>query len=190
MPLDEALAARVRAHHLHEISHLQLVRATDDFATVLGRGAFATVYKGVMSGSGETVAVKVDSPGLANKDEKTSQLLEQQYVYEIEILYGNAHPNICALIAHCTDGPTRSLVYEYCSNGNLLDRIAAAKKEYVWPVLTWPERLRIAVGTARGLAFLHSSSPNAIVHRDVKVVFYFLSAVFFFFSHFSRAHRP
>jgi serine/threonine protein kinase len=120
------------------------------------------VYLGKISG--RSVAVKVDSPKLLKENEKTQQMLKQQYVYELTMLYTHAHPNICALIAHCVDGPTRSLVYEYCANGNLRDRIVAKNT----PLLTWPQRLRIAVGIARGLAFLHSASPNPLVHRDVK----------------------
>jgi serine/threonine protein kinase len=150
--------------------HSQLVRATDEFATVLGRGAFATVYLGKIGG--KRVAVKVDSPELLKEGEKTRLMLEQQYIYELTMLYTYSHPNICALIAHCTDGPTRSLVYEYCAKGNLLDRIAAKNT----PLLTWPQRLRITVGIAKGLAFLHSVLPNPLVHRDVKTANILLSA--------------
>jgi serine/threonine protein kinase len=114
---------------------------------------------------GVKVAIKVDSPALLKQTEKTRRMLEKQFVYEVETLYEYRHPNICALIAHCADGPTRSLVYELCEGGNLLDRIAAAKH----PPLTWPQRAKIAVGIARGIGYLHSATPHPIVHRDVKV---------------------
>jgi serine/threonine protein kinase len=160
--IDDSLADQISVHNARAMAHPQLVRATGDFATVLGQGAFATVYLGKIGG--KRVAVKVDSPKLLKEGEKTRLMLEQQYVYELTVLYTYSHPNICELIAHCIDGPTRSLVYEYCANGNLLDRIAAKNT----PLLTWPQRLRITVGIARGLAFLHSALPNPLVHRDVK----------------------
>jgi serine/threonine protein kinase len=113
---------------------------------------------------GVQVAIKVDSPSLLEQPQKMRRMLAQQYVYEVKTLYEYCHPNICALIAHCADGPTRSLVYELCEGGNLLDRIAAVNH----PPLTWPQRVKIAVGIARGIGFLHSATPHPIVHRDVK----------------------
>jgi hypothetical protein len=157
--LDDALFT----YDEYKITHAELEEASGRFGKVLGRGAFATVYLGVLEG--EKVAIKVDSPELLKQDKKTKAILEKQFIYEIETLFAYRHPNICALIAHCTERPSRILVYEFCEGGDLLDRITASTHV----PLTWPQRLRIAVGIARGLAFLHSATPHPIVHRDVKV---------------------
>jgi hypothetical protein len=84
-PMKDEYAARIRAHDMHELAYSQLVQATDDFKTVLGNGAFATVYLGLMSGSGQSVAVKVDSPALADAEEKMREMMELQYVYEVRM---------------------------------------------------------------------------------------------------------
>jgi tRNA A-37 threonylcarbamoyl transferase component Bud32 len=154
----------------YQRTHAELEAASGGFSNVLGQGAFATVYLGTLKG--EKVAIKVDSPALAKADEKTRMLLENQFVYEVRTLLTHQHPNICALIAHCTDGPTRCLVYECCDGGNLFDAIVAVDKA----ALTWVQRVRIAVGIARGLAFLHANKPNPIVHRDVKTTNILLDA--------------
>jgi predicted Ser/Thr protein kinase len=100
---------QVRYHTLQEV--------TGNFAKewVLGEGSFATVYLGQMAG--QKVAVEVDKhvdEGEEQSEEtaKMSKMLEQQFVAELTCLYQYRHPNICALMHHSTDGPTRCLVYE------------------------------------------------------------------------------
>jgi serine/threonine protein kinase len=183
----------------HACTHEQLLRATNNFATVLGKGAFATVYAGRLNG--EKVAVKVeierarrggtDSAVDNAKHAEETRYLMKQYVAEISTLYKYRHPNVCSLLGHCADGPKRALVYEFCPNGDLAQRLAAPADEApnfdsetgepLHPgstpgstgvsgslaPLTWLQRLRIAVGTARGLAYLHAK-PSTLIHRDVK----------------------
>ena len=74
-------------------------------------------------------------------------------------------------MASFTDGPTRALVYDFCANGDLFEYIHAPDK----PALSWAQRLRIAVGTGRGLAYLHSAEPP-VIHRDVKTMNILLDA--------------
>jgi hypothetical protein len=149
--------------HLHDIGYGDLQAATNGFAKerVLGKGGFATVYLGQLAG--QDVAVKVDvqraDEGNAEESAKLAKILKQQFTAEITCLYQYTHPNICALLHHSIDGPTRCLVYEYCPHGALHGNIES---------LSWQQRLRVAVGTGRGLAYLHSATPDPIVHRDVK----------------------
>jgi hypothetical protein len=82
--IDDSLADQISVHNARAMGHPQLVRATGDFATVLGQGAFATVYLGKIGG--KSVAVKVDSPKLLKEGEKIRLVLEQQYAH----CYGDA----------------------------------------------------------------------------------------------------
>jgi hypothetical protein len=160
---SQALTDALHAASKHEIQYKKLRGATGNFAAehVLGEGSFARVFMGCLAG--KKVAVKVDKHlDEGEEDESAAEMikaLEQQFVAELKCLYQYRHPNICALLHHSTDGPTRCLVYEYCANGALWGNIHP---------LTWPQRRRVAVGVARGLAYLHSATPDPIVHRDVK----------------------
>jgi serine/threonine protein kinase len=174
-----AFAGALAASARKERSYKELQQATNHFSTVLGRGGFATVYKGLLKapgrgGAGVSVAVKVDIERPGGGDAELVRMLRIQFTSEISTLYKYRHVNICALLGHCVDGPTRALVYEFCSNGNLSQWLAlCAPHDHTnppaerRPALTWLQRLEIAVGTARGLAYLHSNTPP-IVHRDVK----------------------
>ena len=73
------------------------------------------------------MAVKVEKTIDDLNDAKMSRLLIEQFESELETLYTHAHANICALVGHSEDGPSRALVYEFCANGALYDRIACAK---------------------------------------------------------------
>jgi hypothetical protein len=142
----------------NEIPYEHIRKFTNTFAEVLGKGAFATVFKGVMYR--QEVAVKVDHEV---KDEKMRKFIKHQFVDEINILYKYKHDNLCMLLAHSIDGPTRCLVYEICHNGSIWDRVRDPQA----PVLTWLQRLSLALGSTKALAYLHTFTPPA-VHRDIK----------------------
>jgi hypothetical protein len=136
-PPNQQLKAALNAASEHVLRYDQLRDVTNGFAAnkVLGQGAFATVYLGQLGK--RKVAVKKEKPVVVEEEalEKTLQLLEQQFSSEIQTLYRYHHPNICALLGHAIDGPSRCLVYEYCANGALYGKINP---------LTWPQRLRIS----------------------------------------------
>jgi serine/threonine protein kinase len=145
-------------HDANEIPYSQITVFTNEFAEVLGKGAFATVFKGVMYR--QEVAVKVDHEV---KDEKMRKFIKQQFVDEINTLYKYKHENLCMLLAHSIDGPTRCLVYEICHHGSIWDRLRNDQQ----PSLTWAQRLRLAFGSTKALVYLHTFKPPA-VHRDIK----------------------
>jgi serine/threonine protein kinase len=91
---------------------------------------------------------------------------EREFRVEVDILSRLDHPNLVSLIGYCADGKHRFLVYEYMQRGNLQDHLNGIGEEK----MEWPMRLRVAIGAARGLAYLHSSSAVGIpiVHRDFK----------------------
>nr|XP_043619470.1 probable receptor-like serine/threonine-protein kinase At4g34500 [Erigeron canadensis] len=141
----------------HGLSELEV--ATNNFAVenVIGEGGYGIVYRGVLR-DGSVVAVKnlLNNKGQAEKEFKV----------EVEAIGKVRHKNLVGLIGFCADGAKRLLVYEYVDNGNLEQWLHGD----VGPVspLTWDIRMKIAVGTAKGLAYLHEGLEPKVVHRDVK----------------------
>lgn len=140
----------------------EMEEATCTFSdeNLLGKGGFGRVYKGTLH-SGEVVAIKkMELPPFKAAEG------EHEFRVEVDILSRLDHPNLVSLIGYCADGKHRFLVYEYMHKGNLQDHLNGIGEEK----MDWPRRLRVALGAARGLAYLHSSSAVGIpvVHRDFK----------------------
>ncbi|KAJ6671362.1 hypothetical protein OIU85_015145 [Salix viminalis] len=137
----------------------ELEIATRGFAeeNVIGEGGYGVVYRGVLQ-DGSVVAVKnlLNNKGQAEKEFKV----------EVEAIGKVRHKNLVRLIGYCAEGARRMLVYEYVDNGNLEQWLHGD----VGPVspLTWFIRMKIAIGTAKGLAYLHEGLEPKVVHRDVK----------------------
>ncbi|GMJ12799.1 hypothetical protein like AT4G34500 [Hibiscus trionum] len=137
----------------------ELEMATRGFAeeNVVGEGGYGVVFRGVLQ-DGSVVAVK---SLLNNKGQA-----EKEFNVEVEAIGKVRHKNLVGLVGYCTDGAQRILVYEYVDNGNLEQWLHGD----VGPVspLTWDIRMKIAIGTAKGLAYLHEGLEPKVVHRDVK----------------------
>ncbi|KAL6502540.1 hypothetical protein OROHE_024545 [Orobanche hederae] len=137
----------------------ELQTATNRFSreNVIGEGGYGVVYRGVL-GDGSVVAVKnlLNNKGQAEKEFKV----------EVEAIGKVKHKNLVGLIGYCAEGAQRLLVYEYVENGNL-EQWLHGDVGFVSP-LTWEIRMKIAIGTARGLAYLHEGLEPKVVHRDVK----------------------
>ncbi|KAF3329679.1 serine/threonine-protein kinase CDL1 [Carex littledalei] len=138
----------------------EMEEATDGFSEkkLIGVGGFGRVYKGILK-DGEVVAIKkMDLPSVRQADG------EREFRVEVDILSRLDHPNLVTLIGYCADGKDRFVVYGFMPKGNLLDFLNGEVK------IDWPLRLKIAIGTAKGLAYLHSDSAIGvpIVHRDFK----------------------
>ncbi|KAJ4821807.1 hypothetical protein Tsubulata_042827 [Turnera subulata] len=81
------------------------------------------------------------------------------------------HENFVQLFGYCVDGSSRVLAYEHASNGSLHDILhgrKGVKGALPGPVLTWSQRVKIAVGAAKGLEYLHEKADPHIIHRDIK----------------------
>ncbi|XP_073281066.1 probable serine/threonine-protein kinase PBL28 isoform X2 [Primulina huaijiensis] len=140
----------------------EMAEATCSFSdeNLLGKGGFGRVYKGTLR-SGEVVAIKkMELPWFKEAEG------EREFRVEVDILSGLDHPNLVTLIGYCADGKHRFLVYEYMNKGNLQDHLNGIGEVK----MDWSVRLKVAIGAARGLAYLHSSSAVGIpiVHRDFK----------------------
>ncbi|KAM7268138.1 hypothetical protein ACFE04_010304 [Oxalis oulophora] len=132
-----------------------LLKATSNFTTVIGQGAFGPVYKAQMS-TGETVAVKV----LAT-DSKQG---EKEFQAEVTLLGRLHHRNLVNLVGYCAEKGQHMLVYVYMSNGSLASHLYSEEKE----PLRWDLRVYIALDVARGLEYLHDGAVPPVIHRDIK----------------------
>ncbi|XP_021846058.1 receptor-like serine/threonine-protein kinase ALE2 isoform X2 [Spinacia oleracea] len=141
-------------------SLVDIENATDGFDTsrVLGEGGFGVVYRGIFS-DGEQVAVKV------LKRDKRDGIHE--FLSEVEMLSRLHHKNLVKLLGICTEDHIRCLVYELVPNGSVEYHLHGVDKEVIAP-LDWATRMKIALGAARGLAYLHEDSSPCVIHRDFK----------------------
>ncbi|KAL6285563.1 hypothetical protein ACE6H2_009953 [Prunus campanulata] len=137
-------------------AYSEIVKITNDFASIIGRGGFGKVYLGTLTNETQ-VAVK-----LLNSSSRQGS---KEFKNEVELLMRARHRNLVSLVGYCNEWETMALVYEYVANGNLQQHLSA---DVTQDVLTWKERLGIAVDTARGLEYLHNGCKPPIVHRDLK----------------------
>ncbi|TYK15309.1 BRASSINOSTEROID INSENSITIVE 1-associated receptor kinase 1-like [Cucumis melo var. makuwa] len=150
----------VHLGQLKRFSLRELQVATDHFSNkhILGRGGFGKVYKGRLA-DGSLVAVK-------RLKEERSQGGELQFQTEVEMISMAVHRNLLRLRGFCMTPTERLLVYPFMVNGSVASCLR--ERPDTQPPLNWLNRKRIALGAARGLAYLHDHCDPKIIHRDVK----------------------
>ncbi|KAL3828104.1 hypothetical protein ACJIZ3_016906 [Penstemon smallii] len=138
---------------------IELEKATEKFSfkKVLGEGGFGRVYHGIIE-DGIEVAVK-----LLRRDNQNG---DREFIAEIEMLSRLHHRNLVKLIGICVEESTRCLVYELVPNGSVESHLHGPDNSK--GPLDWDARLKIALGAARGLAYLHEDSNPRVIHRDFK----------------------
>ncbi|XP_028773706.1 PR5-like receptor kinase [Neltuma alba] len=133
----------------------ELERITKNYTTILGFGAYGLVYKGELS-SEEKVAVKV----LNSLDLGT----EEQFKAEVSTIGRTYHINLVRLYGFCFTHNRRALVYEYVPNGSLNNLLFSNLNKKV----ELGKLLEIAIGIAKGIAYLHEECQHRIIHYDIK----------------------
>ncbi|XP_031286835.1 G-type lectin S-receptor-like serine/threonine-protein kinase At2g19130 [Pistacia vera] len=136
-------------------SYKELQKATKNFSERLGGGGFGSVFKGLLPDS-SVIAVK--------RLESISQG-EKQFRTEVTTMGNINHVNLVRLLGFCSEGTKRLLVYDYMPNGSLNSILF---HETGSKILDWKTRFRIALGSARGLAYLHEKCRDRIIHCDIK----------------------
>ncbi|KDP26398.1 hypothetical protein JCGZ_17556 [Jatropha curcas] len=138
----------------------ELATATKNFRQecLLGEGGFGRVYKGKLEKTNQIVAVKqLDRNGLQGN---------REFLVEVLMLSLLHHQNLVSLIGYCADGDQRLLVYEYMAAGSLEDHLLDLPPRQ--KPLDWFTRMKIALGAAQGLEYLHDKANPPVIYRDLK----------------------
>ncbi|GLJ32910.1 hypothetical protein SUGI_0662930 [Cryptomeria japonica] len=143
---------------LRMFSYMELKIATRNFRSKLGSGGFGTVFKGSLT----------DSTLVAVKKMEGSRQSEKQFRAEISSLGHIQHANLIRLRGFCAEGSRRFLIYDYMANGSLNSFLFTSNSKSKQKALDWKIRFEIALGTARGLLYLHEECRDRIIHCDVK----------------------
>ncbi|KAM7469227.1 hypothetical protein LguiA_007410 [Lonicera macranthoides] len=132
--------------------------ATNGFSSdkLVGKGGYAEVYRGVLE-NGEAIAVK------RLTKESSDERKEKEFLTEIGTLGHVTHPNVASLLGCCIDKGLY-LIFQFSAKGS----VASLLHDENLPAMDWKTRYKIAVGTARGLHYLHKVCPRRIIHRDIK----------------------
>ncbi|KAJ9136214.1 hypothetical protein P3X46_033313 [Hevea brasiliensis] len=138
-----------------------LQQYTDSFSeeNFVGEGTLCSVYKAELP-DGKLLAVK------KLNSMATRQQTDEEFLDLVSTIAKIRHANIVELVGYCNEHGQRLLVYEYCEMGTLHD--ALHMDDEIHKKLSWNARIRLALGAARALQYLHEVCQPPIVHRNFK----------------------
>ncbi|XP_028752229.1 protein STRUBBELIG-RECEPTOR FAMILY 7 [Neltuma alba] len=144
---------------LYSVADLQIATGSFSMDHLLGEGSFGRVYRAQFDG-GEVLAVKkIDSSVLPND-------MSEDFIEVVSNISQLHHPNVTELIGYCSEHGQHLLVYEFHKSGSLHDFLHLPD-EHIKPLI-WNSRVKIALGTARALEYLHEVCSPSVVHKNVK----------------------
>ncbi|GMH04495.1 hypothetical protein Nepgr_006335 [Nepenthes gracilis] len=168
MIISEGQELRVDCSFLRKVAgvpikfrYKELEQATDNFNSLVGRGASGSVFKGILNDGTHVAAKRIDS----------EERGEKEFRSEISAIASVQHVNLVRLIGYCIiPGGPRFLVYEFIQNGTLDGWIFPRRERSNKPggCLPWRQRYKVAVDVAKALSYLHHDCRSRILHLDVK----------------------
>ncbi|KAG2656693.1 hypothetical protein PVAP13_1KG101700 [Panicum virgatum] len=138
-----------------------ILAATRDFneECLIGEGFTGRVYRGDFS-DGQLLAIKkIDMVDLSLSEQ--DELMDM--LWNISRL---KHPNICALVGYCVEFGHCALLFEYAENGSLDDILFSAATRS--RALSWKARMKIALGVAYALEYMHLTCSPPVAHGNIK----------------------
>ncbi|CAN1123992.1 G-type lectin S-receptor-like serine/threonine-protein kinase At2g19130 [Linum perenne] len=138
--------------------HLKIY--TKNFSCKLGEGGFGSVYKGTLPDSSVVAVKKLESINFRRAEN------HKQFLAEVRTLGAIQHLNLVGLRGFSSDNNTMMLVYDYMPNGSVASHLFKGNDDS--NILDWKMRYNIALGTARGLAYIHEKCRECIIHCDIK----------------------
>ncbi|KAL1533730.1 lectin protein kinase family protein [Salvia divinorum] len=137
-----------------QFSYKELQQETKGFKEKIGEGGFGSVYKGVLTNKMAVAVKQLEGIGQG----------EKQFRMEVATISSTHHLNLVRLVGFCSEGKHRLLVYEFMKNGSLDSSLFPSDGK----VLNWACRYSIALGTAKGMMYLHEECRDCILHCDIK----------------------
>ncbi|XP_019092968.1 PREDICTED: probable LRR receptor-like serine/threonine-protein kinase At5g59680 isoform X2 [Camelina sativa] len=156
LPGASAVNATFANKSSRRFTYSEVVKMTNNFQRVLGKGGFGMVYHGSVNGY-EQVAVKVLS--------QSSTQGYKEFNAEVDLLMRVHHTNLVSLVGYCYEGDHLALIYEFLPNGDLKQHLSGKGSR---SIINWSTRLQIALEAALGLEYLHVGCKPPMVHRDIK----------------------
>ncbi|KEH39082.1 strubbelig receptor family protein [Medicago truncatula] len=137
-----------------------LQQYTNSFSqdNLIGLGMLGSVYRAELP-NGKILAVK-------KLDKKVSDQDDAEFIELVNNIDRIRHANIVELIGYCLEHGQRLLIYEYCNNGSMYE--ALHSDDEFKTRLSWNARIRIALGAARALEYLHEQCQPPVIHRNFK----------------------
>lgn len=148
---------RKKSWRVFTLKELQAATNNFNYDNKLGEGGFGSVYWGQLW-DGSQIAVK--------RLKVWSSRAEMEFAVEVEVLGRVRHANLLNLRGYCVEGQERLIVYDYMPNLSLLSHIHRRHSSEC--PLDWGRRMKIAIGAAEGIAYLHHHATPHIIHRDIK----------------------
>ncbi|CAA6656969.1 unnamed protein product [Spirodela intermedia] len=154
---SNALKSSIKIDGVKSFTFEEMAVATKKFcgSSQVGQGGYGRVYKGVLA-DGTSVAVK--------RAQKDSLQGSKEFFTEIEFLSRLHHRNLVSMVGFCDEEDEQMLVYEFMPNGTLRDHLSGKLER----PLNFSMRLHIALGSARGIMYLHTEANPPVFHRDIK----------------------
>ncbi|XP_022964167.1 LRR receptor-like serine/threonine-protein kinase IOS1 isoform X2 [Cucurbita moschata] len=153
--LKRSIQKRLLSSKNQQVRYSEILAITDNLKTAIGEGGFGKVYLGVLSDKIQ-VAIKLLSA--------SSRQGSNEFKAEAQILAIVHHRNLVSLVGYCDEAENKALIYEFMANGNLRKNLSDSTTK----VLSWMQRLQIALDAAQGLEYLHNCCKPPIIHRDLK----------------------